>query len=176
MGLSGCPSTSVVYGVQSGRKTGQFESRTRAGSGLERPWQRKMEIRSELGLLIAYQRSTAFVGREADLEALRSWVLSELPTSVRVVTGDGDPEGPAWRSNYAAGSQALLPTAGTADSGRSDRSNVSQRCRIFLAGGRASPAQLRAVEAGTRPGKNCTRGFPIDSLSDCERASGSGDR
>lgn len=56
---------------------------------LERRSHRKTEIRSELDLLIPYQRTTAFVGREADLEGLRAWVLSDPRISVRVVTGDG---------------------------------------------------------------------------------------
>jgi tetratricopeptide (TPR) repeat protein len=56
---------------------------------LERTSQRKSEVRSELDLLNPYQRTTAFVGREADLEGLRTWVQSEVRISVRVVTGDG---------------------------------------------------------------------------------------
>src|ERR1019366_406032 len=68
-----------------------------AGSGrmagpalvLERPAQRKHEIRSELDLLIPYQRTTEFVGRGAELESLRAWLRSEAPISVRVVTGGG---------------------------------------------------------------------------------------
>jgi tetratricopeptide (TPR) repeat protein len=56
---------------------------------LERPLQRKKEVRSELDLLIPYQRTTAFVGRAWELESLRAWLRSEAVTSVRVVTGSG---------------------------------------------------------------------------------------
>jgi tetratricopeptide (TPR) repeat protein len=56
---------------------------------LERPAQRKTEIRSELDLLIPYQRTTEFVGRAKELESLRAWLESEAAISVRVVTGGG---------------------------------------------------------------------------------------
>jgi len=56
---------------------------------LERPSQRKKEIRSELDLLIPYQRTTEFVGRRAELESLQAWVRSEAAESVRAVTGGG---------------------------------------------------------------------------------------
>ena len=56
---------------------------------LERPSQRKKEIRIELDLLIPYQRTTEFVGRRTELESLQAWVRSEAAESVRVVTGGG---------------------------------------------------------------------------------------
>jgi hypothetical protein len=56
---------------------------------LEQPSQRKTEIRSELDLLIPYQRTTEFVGRGKELESLRAWLESEAAISVRVVTGHG---------------------------------------------------------------------------------------
>ena len=56
---------------------------------LERPSQRKAEIRSELDLLIPYQRTTALVGRAGELESLRAWLRSPPPVSVRVITGGG---------------------------------------------------------------------------------------
>jgi tetratricopeptide (TPR) repeat protein len=56
---------------------------------LERPAQRKIAIRGELDLLIPYQRTTTFVGREKELESLRAWLRSEAAVSVRVVTGGG---------------------------------------------------------------------------------------
>ena len=56
---------------------------------LERPAQRKKEIRSELDLLIPYQRTTEFVGRSKELASLRAWLQTEAPVSVRVVTGRG---------------------------------------------------------------------------------------
>jgi tetratricopeptide (TPR) repeat protein len=56
---------------------------------LERPSQRKKEIRSELDLLIPYRRTTELVGRELELESLRTWVRSEAPISARVIIGGG---------------------------------------------------------------------------------------
>ena len=56
---------------------------------LERPAQRKKEIRSELDLLIPYQRTTPLVGRAAELERLQAWLRSEAAVSVRVLTGGG---------------------------------------------------------------------------------------
>ena len=56
---------------------------------LERPSQRRIEVRIELDLLIPYQRTTTFVGREPELESLRTWLRSERAVSVRVVTGGG---------------------------------------------------------------------------------------
>jgi tetratricopeptide (TPR) repeat protein len=56
---------------------------------LERPSQRKHEVRSELDLLIPYQRTTALIGRDAELESLQAWLRSEAAISVRVVTGGG---------------------------------------------------------------------------------------
>jgi len=56
---------------------------------LERPTQRRKDIRSELDLLIPYQRTTTFVGRGAELESLRAWLQSEAPISASVVTGGG---------------------------------------------------------------------------------------
>jgi len=56
---------------------------------LERPSQRKHEIRGELDLLIPYQRTTDFLGRDAELEGLQAWLRSEAPISVRVLTGGG---------------------------------------------------------------------------------------
>ncbi len=56
---------------------------------LERPSQRRKEIRNELDLLIPYQRTTAFIGREREFEQLWSWLRSEVPVSVRVITGGG---------------------------------------------------------------------------------------
>ncbi|MCX6633607.1 MAG: SIR2 family protein, partial [Acidobacteria bacterium] len=56
---------------------------------LEKPLQRKHEIRGELDLLIPYQQTTAFVGRRDVFERTKAWVLSEAAASVRVVTGGG---------------------------------------------------------------------------------------
>lgn len=56
---------------------------------LERSSQRKKEIRSELDLLIPYQRTSTFVGRSTELEDLRAWLRSEAAVSVRVMVGSG---------------------------------------------------------------------------------------
>ena len=56
---------------------------------LERPAQRRTAIRSELDLLIPYQRTSEFVGREKELESLREWLRSDATISVRVMTGGG---------------------------------------------------------------------------------------
>ena len=56
---------------------------------LELPEQRKKDIRTELDLLIPYQRTTEFVGRHVDFESLQAWVQSDASESVRVVTGAG---------------------------------------------------------------------------------------
>ena len=56
---------------------------------LERPAQRKKEIRGELDLLIPYQRTTAFVARREEMEALQAWLRSDPAVSVQIVTGGG---------------------------------------------------------------------------------------
>jgi hypothetical protein len=56
---------------------------------LDRPAQRKLEIRSELDLLLPYQRTTEFRGREAELQGLRVWMAAKARVSVRVIMGAG---------------------------------------------------------------------------------------
>ena len=56
---------------------------------LERPAQRRIEVRNELDLLIPYQRTTEFSGRDRELASLGAWVQSDAPVSVRVLTGPG---------------------------------------------------------------------------------------
>jgi tetratricopeptide (TPR) repeat protein len=56
---------------------------------LERPKQRKIEVRNELDLLVPYQRTTTFCGRDQEMAGLQAWVRPEAPVSVRVVTGSG---------------------------------------------------------------------------------------
>src|SRR5207248_915117 len=56
---------------------------------LERPSQRKHQVHSELDLLIAYQRTTKFIGRDTELDSLRAWLRSDPGASVRVLTGGG---------------------------------------------------------------------------------------
>ncbi|MGH9648048.1 MAG: tetratricopeptide repeat protein [Bryobacteraceae bacterium] len=56
---------------------------------LESPAQRKRTPRSDLDLLIPYQQTTAFVGRQAELDSLQAWLASEAAVSVRVITGGG---------------------------------------------------------------------------------------
>jgi tetratricopeptide (TPR) repeat protein len=79
---------------------------------LERPTQRSKVIRTDLDLLIPYQRKTAFVGRQAELAALQVWVRSDAPESVRVMTGGGgSPEQTLALRERAAEVDALLVAA-----------------------------------------------------------------
>jgi tetratricopeptide (TPR) repeat protein len=56
---------------------------------LVRPAQRRPPIRTELDLLIPYQRITDFVGRQREFAELQAWLSSDPSVAVRVVTGPG---------------------------------------------------------------------------------------
>ena len=56
---------------------------------LELPSQRKHDPVSELDLLIPYQQTTPLLGRKRELESLQTWLASDAPVSIRVLTGGG---------------------------------------------------------------------------------------
>jgi hypothetical protein len=89
---------------------------------LVRKHARKAEPKTELQLLRVDLRATTLVGREAERSALKAWLTSNRPVSVRCITGragvgkTGSPSNCASTRSKPAGPPGLRNTASSRSS------------------------------------------------------------